>query len=73
MSVSRRRIWQGAVYGKPENQRRFTHIQAIANTAGFHMPTIEQGGNSLYPSMAQRANSVEVLQTNLIMPEPSQS
>ena len=37
------------------------HIQAIANTAGFHMATIEQGGNSLYPSMAQRANSVEVL------------
>jgi hypothetical protein len=25
------------------------------------MPTIEQGGNSLYPSMAQRARSVEVL------------
>jgi hypothetical protein len=37
------------------------HIQAIVNTALFHMPTIEQGGNSLYPSMAQRANSVEVL------------
>ena len=37
------------------------HIQAIANTAGFHFPTIEQGGNSLYPSMAQRATSVEVL------------
>lgn len=37
------------------------HIQAIANTAGFHFPTIEQGGNSLYPAMAQRANSVEVL------------
>jgi hypothetical protein len=37
------------------------HIQAIANTAGFHMPTIEQGGNSLYPSLAQRASSVEVL------------
>jgi hypothetical protein len=37
------------------------HIQAIANTAAFHMPTIEQGGNSLYPSMAQRASSVEVL------------
>jgi TAT (twin-arginine translocation) pathway signal sequence len=37
------------------------HIQAIANTAGFHMPTIEQGGNSLYPSMAQRATSAEVL------------
>ena len=38
-----------------------THIQAIANTAGFHMATIEQGGSSLYPSMAQRASSVEVL------------
>ena len=37
------------------------HVQAIANTAAFHMPTIEQGGNSLYPSMAQRASSVEVL------------
>jgi hypothetical protein len=37
------------------------HIQAIANTAAFHMPTIEQGGNSLYPSMAQRARSTEVL------------
>jgi hypothetical protein len=37
------------------------HLQAIANTAGFHMPTIEQGGSSLYPSMAQRAKSVEVL------------
>src|SRR6266853_561239 len=33
-------------------------LQAIANTAGFHMPTIEQGGNSLYPAMAQRATSV---------------
>jgi Ferritin-like domain len=36
-------------------------LQAIANTAGFHMPTIEQGGNSLYPAMAQRASSAEVL------------
>jgi hypothetical protein len=37
------------------------HIQAIANTAAFHFATIEQGGNSLYPAMAQRATSVEVL------------
>jgi hypothetical protein len=36
-------------------------LQAIANTAAFHFPTIEQGGNSLYPSMAQRATSSEVL------------
>src|SRR5579862_3245911 len=34
------------------------HIQAIANTAGFHFPTIEQGGNSLYPSLAQRVSDV---------------
>jgi len=37
------------------------HIQAIANTAGFHFGTIEQGGTSLYPSVAQRVSSVEVL------------
>jgi hypothetical protein len=36
-------------------------VQAMANTAAFHFPTIEQGGNSLYPSMAQRATSREVL------------
>jgi hypothetical protein len=37
------------------------HLQAIVNTAVWHMPTIEQGGSSLYPSMAQRATSAEVL------------
>ena len=36
-------------------------LQAIANTAGFHFPTIEQGGTTLYPAMAQRATNVEVL------------
>ena len=36
-------------------------LQAVANTAAFHFPTIEQGGNSLYPSMAQRATHREVL------------
>jgi hypothetical protein len=38
------------------------HIQAIASTAGFHFCTIEQGGASLYPSLAQRVSSPEVLQ-----------
>ena len=38
-----------------------TFLQAIANTAGFHFPTIEQGGTSLYPSLAQRATHTEVL------------
>jgi Ferritin-like domain len=36
-------------------------LQAIANTAAFHFATIEQGGNSLYPSMALRATHREVL------------
>jgi hypothetical protein len=36
-------------------------LQAIANTAAFHFPTIEQGGSSLYPSLAQRATHTEVL------------
>src|SRR5206468_1109928 len=38
-----------------------TFLQAIANTAGFHFPTIEQGGNSLYPSLAQRATHEETI------------
>jgi hypothetical protein len=38
-----------------------TFLQAIANTAGFHFPTIEQGGNSLYPSLALRANHEETI------------
>jgi hypothetical protein len=41
------------------------HIQAIANTAGFHFGTIEQGGTSLYPSLAQRVSDSEVLRVLL--------
>jgi Ferritin-like domain len=37
------------------------HLQAIANTAGFHFAFIEQGGTSLYPSLAQRVKNKEVL------------
>src|SRR6185369_12669346 len=37
------------------------HIQAIANTAAFHFGFIEQGGTSLYLSLAQRVTSPEVL------------
>ncbi len=36
-------------------------IQAVANTAGFHFAFIEQGGTSLYPKLAQRVSSPEVL------------
>ena len=38
------------------------HIQAIANTAGFHFAWIEQGGSSLYHTMAQKVTSAEVLE-----------
>jgi hypothetical protein len=37
------------------------HLQAIANTAGFHFGFIEQGGTSLYPSLAQRITHKEAL------------
>jgi Ferritin-like domain len=37
------------------------HTQAIANTAGFHFGFIEQGGSSLYPQLAQRVTSAQVL------------
>ncbi len=36
-------------------------FQAIVNTAGFHFAFIEQGGTSLYPMLAQRVTSQEVL------------
>lgn len=37
------------------------HIQAIANTAGFHFAFIEQAGTSLYATLSQRVSSAEVL------------
>lgn len=44
-----------------DDTKESNFLQTIANTAGFHFPTIEQGGTTLYPAMAQRATSVEVL------------
>ena len=38
-----------------------SRIQAIANTAGLHFAFIEQGGSSLYPVLALKATSLEVL------------
>ena len=35
--------------------------QLIANTAGFHFATIEQGGSSLYDSFLPKATSAEVI------------
>ena len=36
-------------------------IQLIANTAGFHFATIEQGGSSLYDSFLPKADNAEVI------------
>ncbi len=61
------------------------HLQAIANTAGFHFAFIEQGGTSLgnAPPLTDPTNGLvfpdlnappfggEDFQTNLIMPEPT--
>ena len=37
------------------------HLMAIAFTAGFHFVFIEQGGTSLYPTLAQKVTNLEVL------------
>jgi Ferritin-like domain len=42
-----------------------THIQAIANTAGFHFAFIEQAGTSLYATLSQRVSSPEVLRITI--------
>jgi hypothetical protein len=36
-------------------------MQAIANSAGFHFAMIEQGGSSLYTTLAMKVTSLEVL------------
>jgi Ferritin-like domain len=40
---------------------QFSNIQAIANIAAFHFGSIEQGGSSLYATLAQKVSSPEVL------------
>ena len=44
-----------------QNNYAQTTIQAIANVAGIHFAYIEQGGSSLYPVLALKASSLEVL------------
>lgn len=46
----------GSTVGNPTD-----HLKAIAFTAGFHFAFIEQGGTSLYASLAQRVSHPEVL------------
>ncbi len=46
-------------------QAEIDHIQAIANTAGFHFGSIEQGGTSLYATLSQKVTHPEVLRITL--------
>jgi hypothetical protein len=48
-----------AELGDPNNPS--DHIKAIAFTAGFHFGYIEQGGTSLYATLAQKVTNLEVL------------
>ena len=57
-------LFEGKFPAIPRTDKDFSppdHIQAIANTAGFHFGSIEQGGSSLYPTLAQRVSHPEVL------------
>ena len=45
----------------PPTTPQENRMQAIANTAGFHFAFIEQGGASLYPTLAFKARDLEVL------------
>ena len=58
---------KGSKVNNPPNpaQDITPHLQAIAFTAGFHFAFIEQGGTSLYPSLAQRVTDPEVLRVVL--------
>jgi hypothetical protein len=58
-------LFNGKFPAIPRNNADVTgpadHLQAIANTAGFHFGYIEQGGSSLYPTLAQQVTNPEVL------------
>jgi hypothetical protein len=57
-----------ADYGKPDPSFGVPgnpQIQAIANVAGFHFGSIEQGGTSLYAAMSQKVTSLEALKITL--------
>jgi len=51
----------GSFIDSSGNLQATDHLKAIAFTAGFHFAFIEQGGTSLYPSLAQRVTHPEVL------------
>ena len=50
-----------SLFQPPITDPKALRMQAIANTAGMHFSFIEQGGSSLYPILALKATSREVL------------
>lgn len=59
---------RGTFTGIPRTNADFgppAHVQAIANTAAFHFGAIEQGGSSLYATLAQKVTDAEVLKIML--------
>jgi hypothetical protein len=61
-AISTLAVGQHPAIPRTDNDANFPDFfQAIVNTAGFHFGTIEQGGTSLYPQLAQRVSSPEVL------------
>ena len=54
-----------AIPATPADLTSPNHIQAIANTAGFHFGFIEQAGTSLYATLSQRVSSPEVLRITI--------
>jgi len=61
-------LFEGEFTAIPRTNADFgpaAHVQAIANTAAFHFGSIEQGGSSLYATLAQKVSSVEVLKIML--------
>jgi len=55
----------GSLIGSDLTTSITPHLQAIAFTAGFHFAFIEQGGSSLYPTLAQQVTNLEVLRVLL--------
>ena len=52
---------QGSSLSSDNTKSITPFLQAIAFTAGFHFAFIEQGGTSLYATLAQKVTSAEVL------------
>src|SRR5437764_1378681 len=59
--LRRRSCWRRMPGSSTTSWPAATRIQAIADTAAWHFPMIEQGGSSLYDVMSLKASSLTVL------------